>query len=332
MKYTEFYQSEEDVVHSDKATIEAYKIAKTMYAPHWGRKDNKMCLTEKDMPVVYAFNLAEGVRRAIKNAGTDFSQVIDRENHELFSWGAKKQGHEVEWLYQRNTVLGISYYLLGFDGSTDEKILECLHNAALNVNLPFLSKIRFPNQGAMPYFNIFEEAIASKKANEADEEQGSVTKKKRNVPKKEGCSEKDIPLEKDTVLAKDIFNNVFRDGLDMDKIGRGLEVIFNNRIYHHQQRYWYIIYQWFLEIGFITSRRSGKDFRIWAIYMFGELGYSTQDDFSKAKAIASTSPSTWEKVPGHEDFISIRNMLKEVFPIEKRNVFLADGRYIDWKL
>ena len=106
----------------------------------------------------------------------------------------------------------------------------------------------------------------------------------------------------------------------------------NNRIYHHQQRYWYIIYQWFLEIGFITSRRSGKDFRIWAIYMFGELGYSTQDDFSKAKAIASTSPSTWEKVPGHEDFISIRNMLKEVFPIEKRNVFLADGRYIDWKL
>ena len=50
----------------------------------------------------------------------------------------------------------------------------------------------------MPYFNIFEEAIASKKANEADEEQGSVTKKKRNVPKKEGCSEKDILLEKDT--------------------------------------------------------------------------------------------------------------------------------------
>ncbi len=150
------------------------------------------------------------------------------------------------------------------------------------------------------------------------------------MSKKEGCREKDIPLEKDTVQAKDIFNNVFRDGLYMDKIGRGLEVIFNNRIYHHQQRYWYIIYQWFLEIGFITSRRSGKDFRIWAIYMFGELGYSTQDDFSKA--ISSTPPSTWGKVPGHEDFISIRNMLKEVFSIEKRNEFLADGRYIDWKL
>lgn len=332
MEYTEFYQSEEELAHSDKATIEAYRIAKRMYSPHWGRKDNKVYLTEKDLPIVYAFNLAEGIRRIIKKAGTDFLEVINRESRGLFSWGTKKQGHEVEWLYQRNTVLGIAYYLLAFDGSTDEKILDSLHDAALNVHLPIVSKIHFPNQGAMPYFNMFEETISSKKANEAFQENDTFARKRRNVPKKESFNEKDIPLEKNQTLAKEIFKTVFREGLDMDKIGCGLEQIFEKRTYNHQQRYWYIIYQWFLEIGFITSRRSGKDFRIWGIYMFGEKGYSTQDDFSKAKAIASTPPSTWERITDHDDFIAVRDMLKEVFHIEKRNEYLTDGRYIDWRL
>jgi hypothetical protein len=157
-------------------------------------------------------------------------------------------------------------------------------------------------------------------------------KRTRNVPKRELPDEKEMLLSKDWGQAKKMFGGIFREGLDMDKIGKGLNSVFNDRNYHHQQRYWYIIYQWFMELGFITSKRSGKDFRIWAVYMFGEKGYSTQDDFSKAKAIASDCPSEWNTISGHEDFILVRDILNEVFNKEERNKYLIDGRYIDWNL
>lgn len=330
MKYTEYYKIENDLVRSPKVTKEAYDIVKAMYEPHWGRENNKKCLTQEELPIVYAFNLAEGIKNEILAAGDNYSEAVARESKELYHWGTKKQKHEVDWLYQRNTVLGITYYFLACEPDIDERILDELHQAAVNVPAPLIPSIHIPIISAMPYFDIFVDAARIK--NNQDSEHKALVKRKRNVPKRELPDEKEMLLAQDWEQARRIFDSIFRCGLDMDKIGNGLNSLFNNRNYIHQQRYWYIIYQWFMELGFITSKRSGKDFRIWAIYMFGEIGYSTQDDFSKAKAIAPGSPSEWKIISGHEDFILIRDILNGVFNKEQRNKYLMDGRYIDWNL
>ena len=330
MKYTEYFKTENDLIRSQKPAKEAYTIAKAMYEPHWGRENNKKCLTKEDLPIVYAFNLAESIKNEIIAAGENFHEVIARESKELYHWGAKKQKYEVDWLYQRNTVLGITYYLLACEHNIDAEILDDLHQTAVNVPAPLIPSIHIPILSAMPYFDIFLDAARTKSYQESGQE--PLVKRTRNVPKRELPDEKEMLLSKDWGQAKKMFGGIFREGLDMDKIGKGLNSVFNDRNYHHQQRYWYIIYQWFMELGFITSKRSGKDFRIWAIYMFGEIGYSTQDDFSKAKAIAPGSPSEWKIISGHEDFILIRDILNGVFNKEQRNKYLMDGRYIDWNL
>ena len=316
MKYTEYYKTENDLIRSQKPEKEAYKIAKAMYEPHWGRENNKKCLTKEDLPIVYAFNLAESIKNEIIAAEENFHEVIARESKELYHWGAKKQKYEVDWLYQRNTVLGIAYYLLACEHNIDAEILDDLHQAAVNVPAPLIPSIHFPVLSAMPYFDIFLDAARIKSNQESEQE--PPVKRTRNVPKRELPDEKEMLLSKDWGQAKKMFGGIFREGLDMDKIGKGLNSVFNDRNYHHQQRYWYIIYQWFMELGFITS--------------IGEKGYSTQDDFSKAKGIASGRPSEWKIISGHEDFILVRDTLNEIFNKEERNKYLIDGRYIDWNL
>ena len=144
MKYTEYYKTENDLIRSQKPAKEAYKIAKAMYEPHWGRENNKKCLTKEDLPIVYAFNLAESIKNEIIAAGENFHEVIARESKELYHWGAKKKKHEVDWLYQRNTVLDITYYLLACEPDIDERILDELHQAAVNVPAPLIPSIHIP--------------------------------------------------------------------------------------------------------------------------------------------------------------------------------------------
>ena len=170
MKYTEYYKTENDLIRSQKPAKEAYKIAKAMYEPHWGRENNKKCLTKEDLPVVYAFNLAESIKNEIIAAGENFHEVIARESKELYHWGAKKQKYEVDWLYQRNTVLGIAYYLLACEHNIDAEILDDLHQAAVNVPAPLIPSIHFPVLSAMPYFDIFLDAARIKSHQESEQE------------------------------------------------------------------------------------------------------------------------------------------------------------------
>ena len=83
MKYTESYKTENDLIRSQKPAKEAYKIAKAMYEPHWGRENNKKCLTKEDLPIVYAFNLDESIKNDIIAAGENFHEVIARESMKL---------------------------------------------------------------------------------------------------------------------------------------------------------------------------------------------------------------------------------------------------------
>ena len=52
MKYIECYKTENDLIRSQKVAKEAYTIAKAMYEPHWGRENNKKCLTKEELPIV----------------------------------------------------------------------------------------------------------------------------------------------------------------------------------------------------------------------------------------------------------------------------------------
>jgi hypothetical protein len=139
------------------------------------------------------------------------------------------------------------------------------------------------------------------------------------------------------MTAQLIFNQIFRDGLDMEKISTALQVLLDKEIrkgvlLFSQQRHWYVVYQWFLEIGFIEKMRTAKAFREWAMAMFGKKGYSTENDFSEAKKIYNGNPTGWKPVVDHTDYTDIRNYLSREFSKEKRSEYLIKNRYIHWEL
>ena len=326
MEYFEFFKSEEDIVNSDNVTKEAYKIAKKMYEPLWASKNKKGILTNEKLYIVDAFNLAEEIKQEILAAGDNYSATINKVCDELFHWFPTNRKKEVSWLYQRNFILGIVYYLLAGEQNINAVVLNELQHTTEYVPAPLIPNIRIRISETLPFFNEFFDEV--KKKNKQDSELVNA----QNIPQKVKNDEKDMKLVQNTELAQGVFDQIFRDGLDMMKIYDALNKIFKRKDYPRQQRNWYIIYLWFFEIEFIPKRRSCKKFRTWAIYMFGEDGYSTEHDFDKAAQIARTPPSTWNKKSINKHFIIVRDMLIEEFPKEKRDIFLKKNRYIDWNL
>ena len=65
MTYKEYYLSKESIEAADPITREAYSVASKMYKKHWGREFNLKCLTEDNIPIVYAFNMAQSLKDCI---------------------------------------------------------------------------------------------------------------------------------------------------------------------------------------------------------------------------------------------------------------------------
>ena len=111
MIYKDHYKDYGDIAIADIITREAYTVAAQMYKPQWGWKDNVNHLNEEKLSIVYAFNVAECLRESILNSN-NHKETIKNEVSNLMHTFLKKESHEVQWIYQRNTILGILYYLL----------------------------------------------------------------------------------------------------------------------------------------------------------------------------------------------------------------------------
>jgi hypothetical protein len=307
MSYKEYYHSKAEIKAADPITREAFVIASTMYEPHWGWKDNMNCMTEKKLPIVYAFNIAETFKESITDS-TDRTSAIKN----LFK---KNEFNAINWAYQRNTILGILYYILAFTENITIDDLRSLESQATHL-------MGINNERGAIYLNVFKDA---------------VTKKHELEEEKESTSSSMSITKIDVIKAQMLFHYFFRDGLDMDKIKNGLESLLNKRTLSgnylfSQQRHWFVVYMWFLEIGFITKQKQGEKFRLWAISMFGNKGYSTTYDFEGAARIYKGNILEWNPIDKHEEFISIRDYLSEIFSKEKRNDYLIDGKFIYWNL
>ena len=330
MNYQEYYSSKEYIKNSDSVTKEAFDIISTMYETHWGRKDNKGCLTEGQFPIVYAFILAENLRRCIF-ASNDYKKAIKKETDELWHLSTKKKSHEVEWVFQRNTILGILYYRLAFHEGIGQEVLDCIEQSALKVKLPIIhSHVKNPN--GMLFFNVFKDAVR-KKSEKQKEQKTEEIRHKKNLATTNGIQ----APSPNAALAQELFIKTFREGLDMEKISNDLEMLLekkqpSGKTLFSQQRHWYIVYQWFKEIKFFTKERAGKDFREWTIAMYGKRGKSSEYDFSEAKKIFKGEPSSWKLRTKYKDYTDIRDYLSKAFNKEKRNIYVIDGRFIDWKL
>lgn len=311
MNCKDYYTSVDAIKGADTITTEAYKAAKTMYQSGWGWQYGLNHLKEEEFSIVRAFNLAQNLKESVINSDNRL-KALKKEAGGLWHFFSKRNRYEVTWVYQRNTVLGVLYYLLAFDNSTKEEELRYLEQRAL-----YMGGIK--NESGMAFFNVFKEAVA----------------KKAKAETKEPPKEKDnISVDKQTALV--LFHKIFRDGLDMDKVGNGLETLLgkkapNGSLLFSQQRHWYIVYLWFLEIGFIMKKRTAKDFREWAMAMFGKRGYSTENDFSEAKKIYKEEfPSQWKPIVDHHDYTDIRDCLANSFSKENRNEYVIKDRYIHW--
>ena len=311
MTYKKYYSSEESIKTADANTREAFEVASEMYKSHWGREFNLKCLTEDALPIVYAFNMAQSLKECIFES-SDHIETIKIEAGDLWHVFRKKKKYEVEWIYQRNTILGILYFLCAFtDGVTDDE-LSCIEDKAT-----YMAHVK--NMTGKIYFDVFKNAVIKKRAQAITHE---------STPKPEA--------NQDTTKALYIFNNIFRDGLDMDKVGKDIKTLLetktpNGSSLFYQQRHWYIVYLWLFEIGFIVKKRTAKDFREWAMAMFGKRGYSTENDFSEAKKIYKDEfPSQWKPIVDHHDYTDIRDWLANVFSKENRKEYVIKDRYIAW--
>ena len=311
MIYKEYYSSEESIKAADAITRAAFAVASKMYQSHWGREFNLRCLTNDNLPIVYAFNLAQSLKDCIFESDNHI-ETIKKEAGGLWHVFGKKNKYEVEWIYQRNTILGILYFLCAFaDGITDAE-LSCIEDKAT-----YMAHVK--NLTGKIYFDAFKNAVDDKKKNATN-----------NLPTAKSEASQDV------VKAYFIFTKIFRDGIDMEKVSNGLERLLGEKtpdssFLFSQQRHWYIVYLWFLEIGFITKKRTAKDFREWAMSMFGRSGYSTENDFSEAKKIYKDElPSQWTPVVDHHDYIDIRDWLANVFSKENRKEYVIIDRYIAW--
>lgn len=311
MTYKKYYSSKESIEAADATTKEAFEVASKMYETHWGREFNLKCLTEDDLPIVYAFNMAQSLKECIF-VSNDHIKTIKKEAGGLWHVFRKKKKYEVEWIYQRNTILGILYFLCAFtDGVTDAE-LSCIEDKATYM-------VHVKNMTGKIYFDVFKNAVVEKWKH-------AITHVP--TPKQEA--------NQDTTKALSIFNNIFRDGLDMNKVSIGIKTLLETKtpygnLLFYQQRHWYIVYLWFYEIGFIIKKRTAKDFREWAMAMFGKRGYSTENDFSEARKIYKDEfPSQWKPIVDHHDYTDIRDWLANVFSKENRKDYVIKDRYIAW--
>jgi len=309
MIYKEYYSSEESIEAANPITREAYEVASRMYKKHWGRQFNLKCLKEDDIPIVYAFNMAQSLKDCIFESDNHI-ETIKKEAGRLWHAFWKKETYEFDWIYQRNTILGILYFLCAFtDGVTDAE-LSCIEDKATHM-------AHIKNKIGKIHFEVFKNAVVEKK-----EQTVTYTP----TPKSE--------VNQDTTKAVFLFNKIFRDGLDIKKVSNGLETLLGKKtpdgsLLFSQQRHWYIVYLWFMEIGFIEKKRKGKDFREWAKAMFGERGYSTENDFNEAKKIYKEDlPSQWKPIVNHHDYTDIRDWLGELFSKEKRQEYVINDRHI----
>lgn len=230
MIYKDHYKDYGDIAIADNITREAYTVAAQMYKPQWGWKDNVNHLNEEKLSIVYAFNIAECLRESILNSN-NHKETIKNEVSNLMHTFLKKESHEVQWIYQRNTILGILYYLLSFsDGIVDED-LESLKECARHWWV-------FPNDKGMVFLNDFIKAAENKKAWLKDHE--SDNGKDEQVK------------ELDRHMAQVVFITIFRANLDMDKIDKALRPLLTIKTKDGKRmllenKYWFVVFQWFLE-------------------------------------------------------------------------------------
>ena len=105
MTYTEYYTSKEAIKAADTITREAFVVVCTLYEPHWGWKDHLNCMTEDKLPIVYAFNIAETIKRRIVSSTNHISTIKEETN--LLHLFSKNNFTSINWAYQQNTILGI---------------------------------------------------------------------------------------------------------------------------------------------------------------------------------------------------------------------------------
>lgn len=324
MEYLEYYESVKDIKASDQLVQEAFWVMSKMYNPNWGWKDNKCCLTNKKLSIVYAFNMAKSIKEYILKSN-NYKKAIKECSDNLWHFYKKKKNYECTWLYQRNTILGIVYYLLADENNINQDILKFLEDCTLKFKLPLVN-FYIKNKGGIIFFNEFKNAILKK------------NKLNNNENQLEKSSKKDRKIKIDKEVAQEKFNEIFRDGLDMVKIGNAIEnllenEILKNKIKKFHQHYWYVVYVWFMEIGFIEIQKKGNIFREWLQAMFGGIGYATPGDFNEAqKVLGNSLPSEWKETVKNKGYIVIRDYMAEQFSENKRNDFKLTNRHIDWDL
>ena len=304
MEYNEYYTEEEDIKISDNITEEAFIVAKSMYKTNWSWKRKVNCLTDIKFPIVEAFNIAETIKQRIIKS-EDYSKTIKIEVNKL--------NHIMEYLYQRNIVLGILYYILSFTKNIDEKDLKYLEKKALY--LGFLK-----NKRGMIFIEDFIKAVKNKK---------ELMNSKTTL--------KDPPIEINKHKAQSIFNEIFREGLCMNKIDASLKIILNiktknNDFLFSKEKYWSIVYLWFREIKFIENIKTKKQFRQWAQYLYGKRGYSKESQFDEMKREYTEIPSKWKEFDVPDDYIEIRNNLARLFNIENRSEYRKNSKNIIWDI
>lgn len=315
MTYKEHYKDYGDISIADDITREAYAVAAQMYKPQWGWKDNVNHLNEDKLSIVYAFNIAKCLRDSILSS-ENHKKTIKEEVRNLMHTFNKKKSFEVQWIYQRNTILGILYYLLSFsDGIVDEDLnylIECARHLWI-----------FPNDKGMVFMNDFIKAAESKKVWQKDHEVDN--------------SKDEQIQEQNRHMAQVVFNKIFRANLDMGKIDKTLRPLLSIKTKDGKRmllenKYWFVVYQWFLEIGFIEKQRTGSKFREWTQYLYGQRGFSTPSQFDEAKRDCKGLPSQWKPIDVPDNFIAIRDKLSTVFNKEKRGEYRIDGQNIVWDI
>ena len=324
MEYLEYYESVKEIKASDQLIHEAFWVMSKMYDTNWGWKDNKCSLTNKKLSIVYAFNMAKSIKEYILKS-ENYKNAIKECSDNLWHVYTKKKNYECTWLYQRNTILGIVYYSLAVENNINQDILNFLEDCTLKFKLPLVN-LYIKNRGGMIFFNEFKNAVLKKQE----------LNNNQNLHEKSTNNHRTIKIDK--YVAQDYFNKIFRDGLDMEKIGNAIEKLFENKTLKSKavkfyQHYWYVVFVWFMEIGFIEKQKKGKTFRGWLQAMFGEIGYATLGDFNEAQKILGKSlPSEWKETEKNMGYIYIRDYMAEHFNKNKRNDFILTNRHIDWDL
>ena len=326
MEYLEYYESVKEIKASNQLIQEAFWVMSKMYDTNWGWKDNKCSLTNKKLSIVYAFNMAQSIKEYILKS-ENYKNAIKECSDNLWHFHNKKKNYECTWLYQRNTILGIVYYLLTDEKNIDKNILNFLEDCTLKFKLPLVN-IYIRNKGGMIYFNEFKNAVLKKEHN--------LQRKKNDDISLENSSKEHITINDNKSEAINSFKKIFRDGLDMEKIRKAIEELLddiestNKKFYRH---YWYVVFKWFMEIKFIEKQKKGDIFRVWLQAMFGEKGLANAGNFNEAqKKLGKSLPSEWKETEYNMEFIQIRDYMAKHFSKNKRNDYLLAGRYIDWEL